>query len=216
MRSSRCCWARCNFPPTCCELVAAISWVVWITTMGPQPTPQSSYQARYPSLLFLCQPAALPEWKVTSGALFCSQGQRSALVPVPGRSCRKRKCQRGRAVAVWFFPAGISVEICTFSPFSSAPLPAPFCPTVVQVLLLRSLFSFLSSPLPIIRPFPFSPLLFMEMHASFPIMQENHYMKIYLTYFYELMTDLWHCMCTLRGCFFWVCVFVIDGVEASR
>lgn len=72
--------ARSNFPPTCFELVvAAISWLVWITIIGTQPTPQSSYQARYLSLLFLYQPTALPEWQVTSGALLCRQGQRSAL-----------------------------------------------------------------------------------------------------------------------------------------
>lgn len=56
---------RGNFPPTCGGLfVGAISVVVWITIIGAEPTEsplQSSYQALYPSLLFLYQSTSSPE-----------------------------------------------------------------------------------------------------------------------------------------------------------
>lgn len=90
---------------TCCELVvAATSVVVRIIIMGAETTLQSSYQALYPSLLFLYQSTGSPGWKVTSGAFSLRQGQRSALRSLyHGRSCRKLKCWQGRAAAMGSF-----------------------------------------------------------------------------------------------------------------
>lgn len=126
-----------------------------------------------PALLY--QPTVLPEWKVTSGALFCRQGQRSALRSLYLGVLRKRKCQRGQWPCGSFLQGFLlrSALWFIFFSFPSAPLPAPVCPTVVHVLLLRSLCSFLSSPLHIICPFPFSPPPITEMHASFPILREE-------------------------------------------
>lgn len=138
----------------------------------------------------------------------------STRVPVPGRSCRKGKCQWGQWPCGSFLQGFLlrSALWFIFSPFPSAPLPSPFRPTAMHVLF--SLYSFLSSPLHIICPFPFSPPLVTEMHASFPIPREESikgFLKRCLTSLINLMY-----VCIAWACLLSVCVCVCNRWSENK